>query len=243
MIQQQQLCTTYNGVDMDYSSVASLDVSAVCTSQVDWALGAETKAMALVDHLPQLVSSGQDTLQAYSAESLRNMQLEGRVLSRVISYVESRQRPTRRDRTGESAVVLRYLKQWDKLTMKDGILYRVLCDQLLKRKQFQYIVPTSLVDSVLRGIHDDSGHQGQFRSVCLAKQQFYWLNMEHTVRDYVRHCHCLIVSKSSDPSGKAPLQNILSTRHLELVCIDFWSVEDAGNKSIDVLVVITISQG
>ncbi len=62
-------------------------------------------------------------------------------------------------------------------------------------------------------------HQGQYRSVSLAKQRFFWLNMEHRIRDHVRHCQRCIVSKSADPSGRAPLENISTTRPLELVCI------------------------
>ncbi len=106
-----------------------------------------------------------------------------------------------------------------------------------KTRRFQYVVPVSLVDVVLRSVHEDSGHQGQYRSVSLAKQRFFWLNMEHRIRDHVRHCQRCIVSKSADPSGRAPLENISTTRLLELVCIDFWSAEDANNKSVDVLVV------
>ncbi len=145
---QQQSCTVNNAVDMGHLTVASSEVSAVFTSQVDWALGAATRAMAVVNHLPQLVPSGQDTLPAYSAENLRDMQMNDRVLSRVLSYVECRRRPTRRERVGEPAAVLRYLKHWDKLTLRDGILYRVSRDQVSKTRRFQYVVPVSLVDVV-----------------------------------------------------------------------------------------------
>ncbi|XP_047658776.1 uncharacterized protein LOC113637785 [Tachysurus fulvidraco] len=158
-------------------------------------------------------------------------------LSRVMFYIESRHRPTRRERAGEFVAVLRYLRHWDKLIVRNGVLYRVSHSQSSRMKHFQYVVPDSLVEVVLRSVHVDSGHQGQFRSVCLAKQRFFWLNMEHRVRDYVRRCRRCIISKSPDPSDTAPLENIKSTRPLELVCIDFWSAEDAKNKSIDVLVV------
>ncbi len=70
-------------------------------------------------------------------------------------------------------MVLRYLKHWDKLTLRDGILYRVSRDQVSKTRRFQYVVPVSLVDVVLRSVHEDSGHQGQYRSVSLAKQRFF----------------------------------------------------------------------
>ncbi|XP_051749009.1 uncharacterized protein LOC127512276 [Ctenopharyngodon idella] len=237
VIQQRQSCTVNNDFVMDHLTVASSDVTAVLTSHMEWEFGADTRAMAVVDHLPQLVPAGQDTLPAFSVEDLRDKQMNDRVLSRVISYVKSRQRPTRRERAGAAAAVLRYLKHWEKLIVRNGVLYRVSHNQSLRTKRFQYVVPDSMVDVILRSVHDDSGHQGQFRTVSLAKQRFFWLSMEHRVRDYVRHCQRCIISKSPDPSGRAPLENIQSTRPLELVCIDFWSAEDAKNKSIDVLVV------
>ncbi|XP_051728809.1 uncharacterized protein LOC127501079 isoform X1 [Ctenopharyngodon idella] len=237
VIQQRLSCTVNNDFVMDHLTVASSDVTAVLTSHMEWEFGADTRAMAVVDHLPQLVPAGQDTLPAFSVEDLRDKQMNDRVLSRVMSYVKSRQRPTRRERAGEAAAVLRYLKHWEKLIVRNGVLYRVSHNQSLRTKRFQYVVPDSMVDVILRSVHDDSGHQGQFRTVSLAKQRFFWLSMEHGVRDYVRHCQRCIISKSPDPSGRAPLENIQSTRPLELVCIDFWSAEDAKNKSIDVLVV------
>ncbi|KAJ8385379.1 hypothetical protein AAFF_G00190000 [Aldrovandia affinis] len=42
---------------------------------------------------------------------------------------------------------------------------------------------------------------------------------------------------SKSPEARAPLESIVTTRPLELVCIDFWSVEDLSNKSVDVFVV------
>uniref|UniRef100_A0A8C2FCT4 Gypsy retrotransposon integrase-like protein 1 n=1 Tax=Cyprinus carpio TaxID=7962 RepID=A0A8C2FCT4_CYPCA len=91
--------------------------------------------------------------------------------------------------------------------------------------------------AVLKGIHDDAGHQGQQRSLGLARQRFYWDTMEKDVKDYVHNCKRCIVSKSPEPEARAPLVSITTSSPLELVCIDFWSAEDHNNKSVDVLVV------
>ncbi len=91
--------------------------------------------------------------------------------------------------------------------------------------------------AVLKGIHDDAGHQGQQRSLGLARQRFYWDTMEKDVKDYVHNCKRCIVSKAPEPEARAPLVSITTSSPLELICIDFWSAEDHNNKSIDVLVV------
>ncbi len=98
------------------------------------------------------------------------------------------------------------------------------------------MIGASLVKTmVLKGIHDQAGHQGQQRTLYLARQRFFWLGQEKDVREYVKCCR--VISKTPEPEGRAPLENIITTEPLELVCIDFWSAEDSANRSLDVLVV------
>lgn len=222
---------------MHIQSVAKEDVSAVLQSRVGWEDGPRFRALEVLQHLPQLFPPGQDALPAYTVKDLCDMQSEDRTLSRVLSYVERHRRPSRRERFNESVLVTRYLKHWDRLTVKDGVLYRTSRDQKTKAKRFQYIVPDSLKTEVLQGIHDRAGHQAQSRSLSLARQRFFWPNLDRDVRDYVRHCQRCIVSKTVEPEGRAPLESIMTTRPLELVCIDFWSAEDSRNRSVDVLVI------
>lgn len=218
-------------------SVEVEDVSAVLQSHIAWDVGPRARAVSVLQHLPQLVPPGQDSLPAYTEKELRDKQLADGTLSRVLSYVERRRRPSRRERFKESVYVTRYLKHWDRLTVSNGVLYRVSKDQKTKAKRFQYVVPDSLKPDVLQGIHDGAGHQAQSRSLSLARQRFFWPNLDRDVRDYVRHCQRCIVSKTVEPEGRAPLESIMSTRPLELVCIDFWSAEDSKNRSVDVLVI------
>uniref|UniRef100_A0A672M491 Gypsy retrotransposon integrase-like protein 1 n=1 Tax=Sinocyclocheilus grahami TaxID=75366 RepID=A0A672M491_SINGR len=232
-----QSCESNIQQNKDLLTVPNADVSAILNSHVEWNIGARARAMSVIDHLPQIMSIGTDTLPAYSEQELREKQLADKTLSRVLYYVERQRRPSRRERAKESMAVIRYLKHWDKLVVRNGILYRVSRDQLSRTKRHQFVVPESLVSVILRGIHDDGGHQGQSRSISLARQRLFWLNMDRNVRDYVRLCHRCTVSKTTDPSGRAPLESISTSRPLELVCIDFWSAEDSTNKSVDVLVV------
>lgn len=104
-------------------------------------------------------------------------------------------------------------------------------------RTYQYVVPSAVKQHVLKGVHDEAGHQGQRRTLYLARQRFYWHGMDGDIKDYVqRYCPC-VFSKSPEPEARAPLGSVKSSRPLELVCIDFWSAEDTSNKSLDVLVV------
>ncbi|KAF1373333.1 hypothetical protein PFLUV_G00259440 [Perca fluviatilis] len=229
--------STCSPLHMHAQSVKMEEVSAVLQSHVEWDAGPRLRAVDVFQYLPQLVPPGQDALPAYTEKDLRTKQLEDKTLACVLSYVERHRRPSRRERFKESVSVTRYLKHWDRFTVSNGVLYRISRHQKTKAKRFQYVVPDSLKSEVLRGIHDGAGHQAQSRCLSLARQRFFWPSLDRDVRDYVRHCQRCIVSKTVEPEGRAPLENIISTRPLELVCIDFWSAEDSRNKSVDVLVI------
>ena len=73
----------------------------------------------------------------------------------------------------------------------------------------------------------------------LVKQRFYWANME---RDVAHPCEVLhqvcVMSKTPEPDGRAPLENVKTTAPLELVCIDFWTAEEeAKGRAMNVFVV------
>lgn len=191
--------------------------------------------------LPQLVQSIHPStisdIQPLSKHKLTSMQRSDPCLSRVIYFVERQRRPSRRERTHEPAEALRLLRHWERLAIRFGVLYRVCKDVVTKKKIFQYVVPTDLRDEVLKGVHDEAGHQGRRRTMFLIRQRFYWHGMEKDVREYVRCCRPCVFSKTPEPEAKAPLENVIKSRPLELVCIDFWSAEDSSSKCLDVLVV------
>lgn len=108
---------------------------------------------------------------------------------------------------------------------------------MTKKKRFQFIVPESLKADALFGVHDHAGHQGQPSTLSLARQRFFWCDMEKDVNNHVKCCHRCVLGKTPEPSASAPLERIKTSAPLEPVCIDFWSAEDSNNKSVEVLVV------
>ena len=74
----------------------------------------------MLQYLPQLVPPGQDALTAHTEKDLRDKQLGDRTLSRVLSYVERRRRPSRRERFKEPVSVTTYLKHWKQVCRRLG---------------------------------------------------------------------------------------------------------------------------
>ncbi len=218
------------------TSLSADDVTSVLSSCDEWETGTECRAASFTEHFNSLIS-GDEVFHSLSLTDLREHQHKNPVIARVCYYVDRKRRPSRRERANENLYVLRILKQWDKLSVLNGILYRAIKDPLTKHKIFQFIFPESLKCQALSGVNDLAGHQGQPRTLSLARQRFFWLDMERDVRDYVKKCPRCVFGKTPEPAARAALESIKTTAPLELVCIDFWSAEDRHNKSVDVLVI------
>ncbi|KAJ8367452.1 hypothetical protein AAFF_G00317720 [Aldrovandia affinis] len=68
----------------------------------------------------------------------------------------------------------------------------------------------------LAGVHYLAGHQGQPRTLSLARQRFFWYDVEKDVRSYFRNCARCVLSKTPEPAARAPLESITTSAPLEL---------------------------
>lgn len=220
------------------AQVSSEGVKAVLESCLEWDASVPVRTFQLAQYSASILQheGGVATLPVLSPDVIRRKQKADQVLARVAYFVERRRRPSRRERAHETAQVLRMLKHWDKLEIKDEILYRRSKDRVVK-KRYQLVVPDSLKAIVLRGTHDEAGHQGQTRTLHLVRQRFFWTGMEGEVKKYVSYCKRCVVGKTMEPEARAPLESIQTSTALELVCIDFWSAEGRDGESVDVLVI------
>lgn len=181
--------------------------------------------------------NNEDPSMAIPYTKLVNLQGQDNIVSRVLFYVLRHKRPSKCERSKEPSSVIRLLKHWKKLRIRNGVLYRVKKDRLINKNIFQFIVPDSLKNDVLRGIHDSAGHQGNARTLSLATGRFFWPGMSKDVQMYVKNCQRCVVGKTPEPEARAPLESIHTSEPMELVCIDFWCAEQNSGKVVDVLVV------
>lgn len=178
-------------------ALSSQEVAAVLQSH-KLQVGAVTPHALLLPQLPQAVLPMEHVgMAVLSHDQLMDKQRADTVLSRVIFFVERVRRPSRRKRAQEPADALRLLKSWDKLIVKSGVLYHVSKSPVTKKKAYLYVVPASLKATVLGGVHDEAGHQGQQRTLYLARQWFYWAVLEKDVREHVKCCRRCVLSKTS----------------------------------------------
>ena len=75
----------------------------------------------------------------------------------------------------EQKSVRKLLRQWDRLSCKDGILRRSVKENGHERQQL--LLPASLKPKLLKALHDDVGHQASQKTLELARRRCYWPDM------------------------------------------------------------------
>lgn len=89
---------------------------------------------------------------------------------------------------------------------------------------------------MLKSLHNDSGHLGIERIIDLLRSRFFWPQMAKEAEQHVKNCgEC--ITRKTPAQRAAPLHQILSSGPLDLVCIDFLSLEPDSKGMNSVLVV------
>lgn len=74
-------------------------------------------------------------------------------------YLSQQVKPGKLARAKEDGKTLELLRQWEKLIEEEGVLYRQFVDTRQGQIK-QVLLPQSLKEEVLLGLHDEHGHQG-----------------------------------------------------------------------------------
>ena len=175
----------------------------------------------------------QTDLRMMSPAEWTRLQEADPIIGRVLDILERDIVPQHHPKA-EAPDVLRLLKDRDRMSLRDGILFR---RRIVDGSEtFQLVLPASLHNATLRGLHDDVGHLGKDKTLDLVGQRFYWPGMTRDVESYIKDCARCIKRKAPDPP-RAPLVPILATEPMELLAMDFLSIEKGKGGFENVLVV------
>ena len=158
-------------------------------------------------------------------------------LTVIIKLIESGQLQKRKQHGKNTPEVKSLLRIRKSLKLVKDILYRKTYtdNSSSKRIQWQLVVPKAYRSRALAGCHDDVGHQGRMRTLSLLRERFFWPGMQAEAMQHVLKCtRCL---RRKTPSHVAPLQPIHVTQPLELVHMDYLSLEPSKGNIENVLVI------
>ena len=158
-------------------------------------------------------------------------------LTVIIKLIESGQLQKRKQHGKDTPEVKSLLRIRKSLKLVKDILYRKTYtdNSSSKRIQWQLVVPKAYRSRALAGCHNDVGHQGRMRTLSLLRGRFFWPGMQADTMQHVLKCtRCL---RRKTPSHVAPLQPIHVTQPLELVHMDYLSLEPSKGNIENVLVI------
>ena len=86
-----------------------------------------------------------------------------------------------------------------------------------------FVIPVAQHRMTLNGVHQDTGHKGQQRTLALMQERFWWPMMAEDCRVIVRGCPRCQAFEGEVP--RAPLCLIRAYALLELVHLDYTSIK------------------
>ena len=158
------------------------------------------------------------------------------VLATVCRLVRGGQKPTKEQRAQCDPEVLKFLNEWPRLIFNQDILYRkrVNTDG---EENWQLLCPQQLRNVVCKLLHDDMGHLGQDRTIALCQERFYWPGMSTDVVEWISKCSRCTFAKAPSLPHCAPLENIITSQPMEMVALDFFTLEDGRGGVANVLAI------
>ena len=154
-------------------------------------------------------SDSQSWITNVSISEIRNAQREDKNISCIIRFLETSDvRPKWQDISAENLCIKALWSQWNRLSLRDGILYRKWEDDSGSRISWQLIVPDIYPDDVLSYLHDaiTAGHLGVNKTLSRVKERFYWPGVGDSVKDWCRKCEQCSRRKRPYKTAKAPMK-------------------------------------
>ena len=190
-------------------------------------------ALVTTQQTPEENIPEQVLASALKSTDWKKAQAADRNIKFIIDCILKNHQPTN-NQARSHGVDIAFLQDWNSYTLKNDVLYKrsTANDETYD----QLVLPSSLKDIVFKAYHDDLGHQGRDRTISLLRQRFFWPGMNRFVKEKVKACDRCIRRKTP-PVKAAPLVNISSSAPMELVCIDYLSLERSKGGFENILVI------
>ena len=189
------------------------------------------------DPIPQAES--QDRCRRVSAEdwSLRYTQAEqseDETLAEVTRLLLAGHRPRRSE---VSAALKPWVRQWPRLRLLKGVLFRVYKRKPGASERLQVVIPTHLVPGVLTSMHSgpSGGDFSQNKLQAQIQLRYYWPSIPSDVAEFCRVCERCSERNPPIPQPRASMGELRATEPWEVVSIDFMTdlpTTQNGNKHL-----------
>ena len=162
------------------------------------------------------------------------LQREDYVTSDVIKSV-ARGEKVKIDENSQNVAELKvFAREFDKLILKEGVLYRKTVDPH-DEVIHQLVIPRAARKEALIGVHEDLYHTHFDEGIAQARLRYFWPFMATDLKKKIEGC--MRCKQSRARPQKAEMQTIVTTTPNELICIDYLTIEEKGKK-VNILVIM-----
>ena len=215
--------------------VITLDsVQAVCGSAVTTGGGFVEILSMTQSVIDSVEDEDADSLHHPTWRDWKKKQRRDAIINRVIQIKEANGKITESDKRQYPTDMKIYSREWEKLFLRRGVLYRERVHQ--GDIVYQLVLPTSERQNALTGLHENAGHFGQDRTLEMVRERFFWPKMADDVIEKVKNCERCIRRKMTVPD-RAPLVSVKTTQPMELVAMDYLTVEPSKGNIENILVI------
>ena len=111
-------------------------------------------------------------------------------LRHVKKWLQEKLRPSWESIRGHNAEVKALMKEWDKLSLRNGVIYRSWHDEEGVAVRFQKVLPYKYRRDFVRMIHSgmNGGHTGERKTRHGVQIRAYWLSWKETIHQEIRSC-------------------------------------------------------
>lgn len=168
------------------------------------------------------------------AREIRQQQRQDPILGKWVIAVMDKQLPSKNIQFQKDDNIMK--KNFNHFKSIRGILYRQIKDG--DKEVTQLVLPDIYEKQVLKGMHNDVDHPERDRTISVLRFRFYWPGITVDIENWVNSCERCLRRKTSTHI-RAPLVNFTTTYPLELVAMDFLTVEPS-KSGIESILVITV---
>lgn len=164
---------------------------------------------------------------------LHGIQQKDPMISKWAESVKSGLRPKKDSLTKDDDKVM--YRNFSKFRIKDDLLIKVIHSDD-GSEQHQVVVPKEVTPIILQHLHNNMGHPGRDRTTSLVIDRFYWPRMRRDIATWIEECDRCLKFKTPD-NQRAELVSIRTSYPLELVCMDYLTLEPCKGGIQNVLVI------
>ena len=212
-------------MDDSFHEVSQDTMKALCQSHVS------TSCIETVCMSSDVLDDMDSVTDSFDSRDWRKYQMEDAVISKFLRSVTNRSKPTSVVGCLESKLIL---KEFGRLEVRRGVLYRRT--RVDDQDQYQLVLPRKFRQLALKCAHNDIGHMGRERGIHILRERFYWPKMNSDLDNWVKSCDRCIKRKTPTNS-RAPMVNIITSQPLELVSMDFLTLEISKGGFQHILVI------